>query len=273
MRAGHCMHHRQCACAPVFAEKLSVARNLLLLFGRLLLERRGASADLHGEVDFCRSTRGFFTSCSSTWITTRSSRASRCRRRHIVDHSSAPAAFVVRRPPRTEFRVHFACSTPARVSHASHSLMHPTCTATHHPQGLTPPPRPHFCHCAMGCGVPTPPPSLSHRSTPLRSQVVILDFSETFSSSSRRWSRHFLPCDSFLLPDSWRAVCVIDGTGVASRAAVRGVHIFARIVMLVLLKYRSIKRMGLICTLADAEGTPTRPRQLCVCMPWKGTRH
>ena len=78
---------------------------------------------------------------------------------------------------------------------------------------------------------------------------------------------------SFLLPDYWRAVCVIDGTGVASRAAVRGVHIFAWIVMLDLLKYRSIKRMGLICTLADAEGTPTRPRQLCVCMPWKGTRH
>ena len=157
MRAGHCMHHRQCACAPVFAEKLSVARNLLLLFGRLLLERRGASGDLQGEVGFCRSTTGFFTSCSSTRITTSSSRTSRCGRRHIVDKSSPPAAFVVRRAPRTEFCVYFACSTPARVSHARHALIHHTCTATHHPHGLTPPPHPHFCRCTVGLQrVPSP---------------------------------------------------------------------------------------------------------------------
>ena len=185
-REGHCRHHRQCACAAKLAEKLSVPRNLLLLFGRLLLERRGASADLQGEVGFCRSTTGFFTSCSSTRITTSSSRTSRCGRRHIVDKSSPPAAFVVRRAPRTEFCVYFACSTPARISHASHATLCPTCTATHHPQHLTPLPHSHFCRCAVGCGVHTPPPSLPHRSTPLRPQVVILDFCDTFSSRSRR---------------------------------------------------------------------------------------
>ena len=185
-REGHCRHHRQCACAAKLAEKLSVPRNLLLLFGRLLLERRGASGDLQGEVGFCRSTTGFFTSCSSTRITTSSSRTSRCGRRHIVDKSSPPAAFVVRRAPRTEFCVYFACSTPARISHASHATLCPTCTATHHPQHLTPLPHSHFCRCAVGCGVHTPPPSLPHRSTPLRPQVVILDFCDTFSSRSRR---------------------------------------------------------------------------------------
>ena len=60
-------------------------------------------------------------------------------------------------PRRTEFRVCFACSTPARVSHAKHALMHHTCTATHHPHGLTPPPHPHFCRCTVGLQrVPSP---------------------------------------------------------------------------------------------------------------------
>ena len=60
-------------------------------------------------------------------------------------------------PRRTEFRVYFACSTPARVSHAKHALMHHTCTATHHPHGLTPPPHPHFCRCTVGLRrVPSP---------------------------------------------------------------------------------------------------------------------
>ena len=42
--------------------------------------------------------------------------------------------------------------------------MHHTCTATHHPHGITPPPHPHFCGCTVGLRrvpsptvVPTPP--------------------------------------------------------------------------------------------------------------------
>ena len=63
--------------------------------------------------------------------------------------------------PRTQnfapASVTFACSTPARVSHASHSPLHPTRTATHRPHGLTPPPRPHFSLAPYGLRrVPSP---------------------------------------------------------------------------------------------------------------------
>ena len=152
-RAGHCRHHRQCTCAAVLAEKFLALSNPLLLFGRLILDRRGASADLHPEADFCRSARGFLTSCSSVLMPTSLWRSSTCGRRPIVDKGSPRAAFVVRRGPEHSVSPHrasnFACSTPARVAHASHSPLHPTCTATHHPHCLTPPPRPPFCSCAV----------------------------------------------------------------------------------------------------------------------------
>ena len=137
-REGHCRHHRQCACAAKLAEKLSVPRNLLLLFGRLLLERRGASGDLQGEVDFCRSARGFFTSCSSTRITTSSSRTSRCGRRHIVEQppscvcgAPGPAHRILR-----IFRVQHSCTrltrkpfTPAPHPHRHASSSRPHASA------------------------------------------------------------------------------------------------------------------------------------------------
>ena len=173
-------------------------------------------------------------------------------------------------PQRVKFRVHHPCTrlaskpfTPAPHLYRQSS---PSLPHTSPAPALLPLRR-------EGCGVHQALPSSPRRPTTPWPQVTILDFLETFSSSSRRCRHQFLLSVSLLLPDFRRAVCVMGRTGVASRAAVRGVHIFARIVMLVLLKYRSIKRMGLICTLADAEGTPTRPRQLCVCMPWKGTRH
>ena len=172
----------------------------------------------------------------------------------------------MRRAPRTEFCVYFACSTPARISHASHATLCPTCTATHHPQHLTPLPHSHFCRCAVGCGVHTPPPSLPHRSTPLRPQVVILDFCDTFSSRSRRRSHHFLLCDLFLLSDLQRAVCVAVGTGVSvtCRSARRAVFCVDSVVCLVILLFHQA-HTGLLHTLG-CRGQFTRLRQaLCVC--------
>ena len=231
-REGHCRHHRQCACAAKGAEKFSVPRNLLLLFGRLLLERRGASGDLQGEVDFCRSARGFFTSCSSTRITTSSSPASRCGRRNIVDNCSPSAAYVVRRAPRTEFarifRVQHSCTRLTRkpFTHAPHLHRHASSSGPHMSSALTLLPL-----RREGCGVHLAPSSSPRRPTTPWPQVTILDFLETFSSSSRRWRHQFLLSVSLLLPDFRRAVCVMARTGVASRAAVRGVHFFASIVM------------------------------------------
>ena len=127
-RAGHCRHHRQCACAAKGAEKLSVFRNPLLLSGRLILERRGASADLQGEADFCRSTRSFFKSCSSTHVRTSSSPASSCRRRQIVANSIPPTAYVVRRGPEHSFSPSVPRISRAPPLHASREqVMHP-CT-------------------------------------------------------------------------------------------------------------------------------------------------
>ena len=64
-----------------------------------------------------------------------------------------------------------------------------------------------------GCGVHQALPSSPRRSTPLRPQVVILDFLDTFSSRSRRWCHHFWLYFPFLRSDLWRAVCVVGGTG------------------------------------------------------------
>ena len=82
-----------------------------------------------------------------------------------------------------------------------------------------------------GCGVHLAPPSSPRRPTTPWPQVTILDFLETFTTSSRRWPHQFLFYLPFLLSDFRRAVCVMARTGVASRAAVRGVHFFASIVM------------------------------------------
>ena len=114
--------------------------NPLLLLGRWILERGGCSADFQGEVGFCRSTHDFFTSCSSTQITTSLWRSSRCRRRHIVDKSSPPAAFVVRWIPRTEFRpgerhfcVPYPCTRLTRklFTPAPHPHRHPSSSGPH----------------------------------------------------------------------------------------------------------------------------------------------
>ena len=139
-RPSHCTPTLECTCKICISGKFNVARNPLLLFGRLLLERQGASADLQGEVGFCRSTHDFFTSCSSTQITTSLWRSSRCRRRHIVDKSSPPAAFVVRWIPRTEFRPgerHFCVPHPCTrltrnlFTPAPHPHRHPSSSGPH----------------------------------------------------------------------------------------------------------------------------------------------
>ena len=105
-----------------------VFRNPLLLSGRLILERRGASADLQGEADFCRSTRSFFKSCSSTHVRTSSSPASSCRRRQIVANSIPPTAYVVRRGPEHSFSPSVPRISRAPPLHASREqVMHP-CT-------------------------------------------------------------------------------------------------------------------------------------------------
>ena len=127
-RAGHCMHHRQCACAAKGAQKLLLWRNPLLLFGRSLLERGGSSADLQGEVGFCRSTRDVFTSCSSTRTLTGSSLAPSCCLRQIVDMSPPRAAFMARWPPRTAFepksRVHHTCTRRTRKPYTPAPHLH-----------------------------------------------------------------------------------------------------------------------------------------------------
>ena len=180
------------------------------------MRRGGTSADLQGEADFCRSTRAFFTSCSSILMPTSPWRSSPCCRRPIVDKSSPRAAFEVRHGPVHRFSPQcaacLACSTPARVSRASHAPLHTTRTATLHPHCLTHPPRPPFCPCAVAAAaVHKARPSPPHRSTPLWPQMVILDFLDTYSSISRRWLRHFLVCEPFLRSGFQRAVCIVIG--------------------------------------------------------------
>ena len=151
------------------------SNNPHFLLGRWILERGGASADLQGEVGFCRSTRGFFTSCSSTQVSSSLSRSSSGRRRRIVDKSSPCAAFVVRKAPQHSFRPR----TP-RVWRAAH--VHASPAQTIHPCTPPAPPRsvlpashlPRACPSALGrggCGVHTAPPSAPRRSTPLWPQL------------------------------------------------------------------------------------------------------
>ena len=131
-------------------------------------------------------------------------------------------------PPCIKFCMQHACTRRTRKPftpaphlhrHASPSLPHTS-------------PAPAFLQLRReGCGVHLAPPSSPRRPTTPWPQVTILDFLETFSSSSRRCRHQFLLSVSLLLPDFRRAVCVMARTGVASRAAVRGVHFFASIVM------------------------------------------
>ena len=96
-------------------------------------------------------------------------------------------------------------------------------------------------------------------------QVVILDFFDTFSSSSRRWRHQFMLSVSVLLPDFRRAGCVAarTGVGVTCRGARRALFCVDGGVYLVkLLSYQA--HTGLIHTLG-CLGQATRPRQaLCV---------
>jgi hypothetical protein len=98
-----------------------------------------------------------------------------------------------------------------------------------------------------------------------RRQVVILDFFDTFSSSSRRWRHQCMLSVSVLLPDFRRAGCVAarTGVGVTCRGARRALFCVDGGVYLVkLLSYQA--HTGLIHTLG-CLGQATRPRQaLCV---------
>ena len=118
-----------------------------------------------------------------------------------------------------------------------------------------------------GCGIHLAPPSPPRHLTPLWPQVVILDFFDTFSSSSRRWRHQFMLSVSVLLPDFRRAGCVAarTGVGVTCRGARRALFCVDGGVYLVkLLSYQA--HTGLIHTLG-CLGQATRPRQaLCgVC--------
>ena len=78
-----------------------------------------------------------------------------------------------------------------------------------------------------GCGIHLAPPSPPRHLTPLWPQVVILDFFDTFSSSSRRWRHQFMLSVSVLLPDFRRAGCVAarTGVGVTCRGARRALFL------------------------------------------------
>mgnify|MGYP007024366575 CR=1 FL=1 len=127
-----------------------------------------------------------------------------------------------------------------------------------------------------GCGMHHALPSSPRRSTPLRPQVVILDFLDTFSSRSRRWCHHFWLYFPFLRSDSWRAVCVVGGTGegVACRRA-RCLHICVDGDVISFICY-TIERISLLSTLPDTNGRVTRPRASTALIRQrrkKGTQH
>lgn len=105
------------------------------------------------------------------------------------------------------------------------------------------------------------PPSPPCHSTPLWPQVVILEFLDTFSSSSRRWRHQFLLSVSLLLPDFRRAGCVAarTGVGVTCPSARRALFCVDSAVYLVKLLSRQA-HTGLIHTLG-CRGQATRPRQ------------
>lgn len=92
-------------------------------------------------------------------------------------------------------------------------------------------------------------------------QVVILEFLDTFSSSSRRWRHQFLLSVSLLLPDFRRAGCVAarTGVGVTCPSARRALFCVDSAVYLVKLLSRQA-HTGLIHTLG-CRGQATRPRQ------------
>ena len=231
-RAGHCMHHRQCACAAKTPQKFLLWRNPLLLFGRSLLERGGCSADFQGEVGFCRSTCGLFTSCSSTHIRTSSSRTSSCRPRRNVDKISPLAACCGAPAPADGIsprRAPFLRAAPLDASHT-----HPM-----HPCNPPAPPRSalaasHLLRAhlpALGrgsCGMHRAWPSPPRCSAPLWPQVVILDFLDTYSSRSRRWCHQFVLFSLLLLPIFRRGTGVVGGdiVGLACRRG-RRAHFFA----------------------------------------------
>ena len=112
-----------------------------------------------------------------------------------------------------------------------------------------------------GCGIHLAPPSPPRHLTPLWPQVVILDFFDTFSSSSRRWRHQCMLSVSVLLPDFRRAGCVAARTGVVGvtcRGARRALFCVDGGVYLVrLLSYQA--HTGLIHTLG-CRGQFTRPR-------------
>ena len=96
------------------------------------------------------------------------------------------------------------------------------------------------------------PPSPPRHLTPLWPQVVILDFFDTFSSSSRRWRHQCMLSVSVLLPDFRRAGCVAarTGVGVTCRGARRALFCVDGGVYLVkLLSYQGIR---VLSTLSDA---------------------
>ena len=171
----------------------------------------------------------------------------------------AGAPSTVFRPACREFRVRHPCARLASKSctHAPHLRRQASSSLPHtSPAPALLPLR------REGCGVHQALPSSPRRSTPLRPQVVILDFLDTFSSRSRRWCHHFWLYFPFLRSDLWRAVCVVGGTGegVACRRA-RCLHICVDGDVISFICY-TIERISLLSTLPDTNGRVTRPQQL-----------
>ena len=171
-------------------------------------------------------------------------------------------------PPCIKFCMQHACTrrtckpfttAPHLHRHASPSLPHTS-------------PAPAFLQLRReGCGVHQALPSSPRRSTPLRPQVVILDFLDTFSSSSRRWCHQLTLYVSFLRSYFRRAVCVVARTGVdvVCRGARRALFCVDSDGCLVkLLLYQA--HTGLIHTLG-CRGQFTRPRNVVHTTPWKST--
>ena len=182
----------------------------------------------------------------------------------------AGAPSTVFRPACREFRVRHPCTRLASKSctHAPHLHRQASSSLPHtSPAPALLPLR------REGCGMHHALPSSPRRSTPLRPQVVILDFLDTFSSSSRRWCRQCLLYLASLRSDSRRAVCVVGGTGegVACRRA-RYVNFFVDddLSFIDILLYQAHR--AVIYT-PRCRGQVTRPRQLCVCNAVEGTHH
>ena len=154
----------------------------------------------------------FFDSDNDKFVTNVEVRPSTHRRQE-----QPRAAFEVRQLPAHRI-------LPLHASYFACSSLHASHTEPIHPWTRPAPPRITFTASLLrrtrtsilrrrGCGVHHAPPSSPRCPTPLCPQVVILDFLETFSLSSRRWSHQFLVCEPFLRSDFQRAVCVVGGTG------------------------------------------------------------